>query len=96
MYLGDGQNLADTLRLTYDDWYFATHGKQLRFYRHKTMDRFESAREVIFPITDELKKIIDKYGNDPKPGKRVFSHNESMDYPGTRGMGNPEIQQVHT
>lgn len=21
MYLGDGQNLADTLRLTYDDWY---------------------------------------------------------------------------
>ena len=31
MYLGDGQNLADTLRLTYDGWYFATHGKQLRF-----------------------------------------------------------------
>ena len=31
MYLGDGQNLADTLRLEYDGWYFATHGKQLRF-----------------------------------------------------------------
>ena len=30
MYLGDGQNLADTLRLEYDGWYFATHGKQLR------------------------------------------------------------------
>lgn len=72
MYLGDGQNLADTLRLTYDDWYFATHGKQLRFYRHKTMDRNESASEVIFPITDELKKIIDKYGNEPKLGKRIF------------------------
>jgi len=40
MYLGDGQNLADTLRLTYDDWYFATHGKQLRFFR----------RERVFPI----------------------------------------------
>ena len=27
MYLGDGQNLADTLRLTYDELYYATHGK---------------------------------------------------------------------
>lgn len=46
MYLGDGQNLADTLRLTYDSWYFATHGKQLRFLRHKTRDRNESISEV--------------------------------------------------
>lgn len=72
MYLGDGQNLADTLRLTYDDWYFATYGKQMRFYRHKTQDRNASASEVIFPVTAELKKIIDKYGNEPKLGVRVF------------------------
>lgn len=72
MYLGDGQNLADTLRLTYDEWYFATHGKQLRFFRHKTMDRNEDASEVIFPVTDELQKIIDRYGNEPKLGRRVF------------------------
>lgn len=72
MYLGDGQNLADTLRLTYDSWYFATRGKQLRFLRHKTRDRNESASEVIFPITPELQKIIDKYGNEPKLDKRVF------------------------
>lgn len=72
MYLGDGQNLADTLRLTYDGWYFATHGKQLRFLRHKTRDRNESASEVIFPITPELQKILDKYGNKPELGKRVF------------------------
>ena len=72
MYLGDGQNLADTLRLTYDGWYFATHGKQLRFLRHKTRDRNESASEVIFPVTPELQKIIDKYGNKPEQGKRVF------------------------
>ena len=72
MYLGDGQNLADTLRLTYDDWYFATHGKQLRFFRHKTQERNASASEVIFPVTDELKKIIDKYGNEPMLGERVF------------------------
>lgn len=72
MYLGDGQNLADTLRLIYDGWYFATHGKQLRFLRHKTRDRNESASEVIFPITPELQKILDKYGNKPELGKRVF------------------------
>lgn len=72
MYLGDGQNLADTLRLTYDDWYYSTHGKQMRFLRHKTRDRNESASEVIFPITPELKAILDKYGNVPKLGRRVF------------------------
>jgi len=72
MYLGDGQNLADTLRLTYDEWYFATHGKQLRFLRHKTRERNESASEVIFPVTPELQKILDKYGNEPKLGRRVF------------------------
>ncbi len=72
MYLGDGQNLADTLRLEYDGWYFATHGKQLRFLRHKTRERNEDASEVIFPITPEIKKILDKYANEPKQGQRVF------------------------
>lgn len=72
MYLGDGQNLADTLRLEYDGWYFATHGKQLRFLRHKTRERNEDASEVIFPVTPEIKKILDKYANKPKLGQRVF------------------------
>ncbi len=36
------------------------------------MDRNESASEVIFPVTPELQKIIDKYGNKPEQGKRVF------------------------
>ncbi len=73
MYLGDGQNLADTLRLEYDEWYFSTHGKQLRFYRQKTHDRNENASEVIFPITPELKKILERYASEPKLGSRVFS-----------------------
>lgn len=72
MYLGDGHNLADTLRMTYDEWYFSTRGKQFRFYRHKTRDRNEDASEVIFPITPELKKIMDKYANEPKLGRRLF------------------------
>ena len=60
MYLGDGQNLADTLRLTYDDWYFATHGKQLRFFRHKTQERNASASEVIFPLGERVFPIMSK------------------------------------
>lgn len=72
MYLGDGQNLADTLRLTYDGWYFSTKGKQLRFLRHKTRERNESASEVIFPVTKELKEIIHRYGNEPALNRRVF------------------------
>ena len=72
MYLGDGQNLADTLRLEYDGWYFATHGKQMRFLRHKTRERNEDSSEVIFPITPEIQKILDKYANKPKLGERVF------------------------
>ena len=39
MYLGNGQNLADTLRLTYDELYYATHGKLGR---------------RVFPIMSEL------------------------------------------
>lgn len=72
MYLGDGQNLADTLRLEYDGWYFATHGKQMRFLRHKTRERNEDSSEVIFPVTPEIQKILDKYANKPKLGERVF------------------------
>ena len=72
MYLGDGQNLADTLRLEYDGWYFSTHGKQLRFLRHKTKDRNRDASEVIFPVTPEIQKILDRYANVPKLGERVF------------------------
>lgn len=72
MYLGDGQNLADTLRLEYDEWYFATHGQQFRFLRHKTEGRSEDDSEVIFPITPEIKKILDKYANPPQLGERVF------------------------
>ena len=57
LYLGDGQNLADTLRLEYDGWYFATHGKQMRFLRHKTRERNEDSSEVILPITPEIQKF---------------------------------------
>ena len=72
MYLCDGQNLADTLRIEYDEWFFATHGQQLRFFRHKTEGRSEDDSEVIFPVMPEVKKILDKYANPPQLDQRVF------------------------
>jgi hypothetical protein len=88
MYLGDGQNLADTLRLTYDERYFATHGKQLRFLHNKTKDRNESASEVIFPVTEELQKIMDQYASEPKLGKYIVLSEEQY------STGIPTIQSA--
>ena len=48
------------------------HGQQFRFLRHKTEGRSEDDSEVIFPITPEIKKILDKYANPPLLGSRVF------------------------
>ena len=72
MYFANGQNLADTLRLEYDNWYFSSQGNQLRFQRHKTKGRTKGGSEVIFPVTPEIQKILDRYGNKPKLGERVF------------------------
>ena len=58
--------------MTYDELYYATHGKQLRFLRHKIRERNESASEVIFPVTPEIQEILNRYGNVPKLGRRVF------------------------
>lgn len=68
MYLGDGQNLADTAVDMMN--IYATHGKQLRFLRHKTRERNESASEVIFPVTPEMQEILNRYGNAPPFGGR--------------------------
>ena len=72
MYFANGQNLADTLRLEYDNLYFSSQGQQLRFQRHKTKRRSKGSSEVLFPVTPEVQKIIERYGNKPKMGERVF------------------------
>lgn len=88
MYLGDGQNLADTLRLTYDELYYATRGKQLRFLRHKTRERNECQRSDI-PITPEIQEILNRYGNVPKLGRRVFPIMSELITPSRRyGLSN--------
>ena len=53
MYLDDEQNLADSLRLTYNGWYFATHGKQLQFLRHK----MRVPAKFSFPLPRNYKRL---------------------------------------
>ena len=72
MYFANGQNLTETLRLEYDNLYFSSQGQQLRFQRHKTKRRSKGSSEVLFPVTPEIQKILDRYGNEPKLGERVF------------------------
>ena len=40
--------------------------------RHKTRERNEDSSEVVFPITSEIQKILNKYANKSKLGERVF------------------------
>lgn len=69
-YLCNGCNLADLAELRYDDYYFATDGRALRFVRHKTKER--SAKEVIIPITEHLQKLLDKLAAEPAKDGFVF------------------------
>lgn len=81
-YLGNGMNLADAGRLTYDTSYFANEGQTFKFYRQKTKDNSEDESEVIVPIIEPLRQILDilftlndrrtTFVNAPENGKRVF------------------------
>lgn len=71
-YLCNGFNLADAAELTYDNYYYATDGKAFRFVRRKTRSRSGSSSEVIIPITEPLKKVLDEIAAKPTLNGLVF------------------------
>ena len=72
MYLGAGLNLADLLRLRYDDFYFS-HGKAMfRFQRKKVAGRTDA--EVVFPILPEMRVILDRQGEKEERSGLVFGY----------------------
>lgn len=72
MYLGAGFNLADLLRLRYDDFYFS-HGKEMfRFQRKKVAGRTDA--EVVFPILPEMRVILDRQGEKEERSGLVFGY----------------------
>ncbi len=72
MYLGNGMNLADLARLTYNSHYQRTRKKSLQFFRQKTRDRTDDESEVIIPITKPLKRIMDELAAKYEPDGLVF------------------------
>jgi integrase len=71
-YLCNGFNLVDEALLTYDDYYFSTKGRAFRFNRKKTAGRSEDGAEVVIPIIEPLKNILDEIAAAPSPGGYVF------------------------
>lgn len=69
-YLCNGANLADVLRLRYDDEYYSSDKKLLGFYRQKT--RNSSCAYVRIPIIDKLKTVMDVIGNPEEKNGLVF------------------------
>lgn len=71
-YLCNGFNMADAAELTYDEFYYATGGKEFRFERKKTRNRSEKEAEVIIPIIEPLQNILDEIAAKPQKGVLVF------------------------
>lgn len=71
-YLCNGCNLYDLALLRYDDYYEISEHKAFRFFRHKTAEHSEAGSEVIVPIIEPLKKILDKIAAPVVFGQLVF------------------------
>ena len=71
-YLCNGFNLADAGRLTYDTYYYQNQGKAFRFNRKKTAGRSQDGSEVIIPIIEPLKYILDEIAAKPNRDGFVF------------------------
>lgn len=69
-YLCNGANLADVLRLRYDDEYYTSGKRLLGFFRQKTKN--SSGAYVRVPIIDRLRTVIDAIGDGEKKCGLVF------------------------
>lgn len=71
-YLCNGCNLYDLALLRYDDYYEISEHKAFRFFRHKTAEHSEAGSEVIVPIIEPLKNVLDKIAAPVEFGQLVF------------------------
>ena len=69
-YLCNGANVADLLRLKYDDEYYSSGKRILGFYRHKTIN--SSGVYVRVPVIDKLKMVIESIGDPETMNGLVF------------------------
>ena len=69
-YLGNGANVNDLLRLTYNTDWFNSNGKILSFIRHKTAEK--SPVKVKIPVTDYLRPVLDFLASEPQRNEPVL------------------------
>ncbi len=69
-YLANGCNMADVAQLRYNGDYVRSGGRMLTFVRQKTENR--SGTEVVIPITEPLRAVMDALAADPREGDAVF------------------------
>ena len=74
MYLANGMNLADLARLTYNDYYIKSNGTSLLFNRNKTKERTDNESEVIVPIIEPLRYIMDEIAEPCEKHERIFPY----------------------
>lgn len=72
MYLADGMNLRDVLKLRYDSYYYQHDKKQLHFQRQKVKDR--SGAKVVFPILPHIHIILERHGEPEVRDGLVFGY----------------------
>ena len=94
-YLAGGANIADIVELRYDDYYYQTEGKDLKFTRKKTEDSTQEQVEILIPISGEIKAIMDKYGSKPMRGVRVFPQLLGYDYDNAKEATMMRIKQAN-
>ncbi len=68
LYLCNGSNMKDIAKLVWDDDFF--YKNELSYVRGKIADKVKVT--VHIPITEPLKKLLDKYATEPEKGRRVF------------------------
>jgi integrase len=67
----NGANLNDILRFKYEN----IVGNCIEWFREKTIHQDKEKRKIRAIITEEMRQIIDKYGNpDHKPGNFIFPY----------------------
>lgn len=69
IYYCNGINIADLIQLKYEN---IVDG-EMHFIREKTKRTMKTVRPVMAVITMEMQAIIDRWGNEKKPGNYIFN-----------------------
>ncbi len=67
-YLCNGINFADLLQLKYSNY----QNGEIVWYRQKTINTEKEKTEIIADVTTEMRDIIQRWGNEPRPDNFIF------------------------